>query len=727
MASGDFKLDAQLRAVTVPCGLLERLLMLPYADDDGLDEAARDVDLPEGLLQRLVAIPMADDDGLDEALRDVPVPYELQTSFRRHAHRAGVHRRGRPMDRAMRISRIAMAMSLIVAVTLSLGSAFFMSWLLNQKVASGPGPSVATNDRPVPPKEPPLETSWGSLATDDSSGHSVSTKSAASREIDLASLESAADRAAREQLALGTMPAGADPLASPAAGKLPVYHSSSWDDLPELPWRPTSLTPHGLDWPLVPEANRSHIIKYGIHPFVVPQAGSVLQSCAVPLAVEPASYELTRRYLERNELPPPGAVKSEDFLAAMDYGYPKPANRGLGLTVAGGPSPISDDAYSLLQLGVQAWQGDVTKHAPLHLVFLVDTSMSMRWGSRLEIVRRALVGLPDLLGPQDRVSLVTFNQAAHVLVEDLGREAMSQFRAAADSLAADGSTNFASGLRETCSVARESLGSNRPQVRMVLLTDGLLDLDPATADKVQQQLADAAREKIRLDVIDLGQQQKVPDPQLTAMSKAGQGSVHRATSAEQIRWALREIVTGRPQLVAKSARLHVTFNPKTVLEYRIIGHESGEWAGMLPGSVEADFQEGQAATGLFELRLAPDGPSEVARVELTWYIPDGERTPFGEAMKKTVAVVRRQQFAATSSAPWLQQATVAAYTAEVLRHSPFIFVRHPDVKLPRALNRALDLSLEVDSRVAQKPSYQEFVELIRQEMKAHAPRRTVKD
>jgi hypothetical protein len=321
-----------------------------------------------------------------------------------------------------------------------------------------------------------------------------------------------------------------------------------------------------------------------------------------------------------------------------------------------------------------------------------------------------------------------------VLVEDLGREAMSQFRAAADSLAAEGSTNFTGGLLEATSVARESLGSNRPQapvmqVRMVLLTDGLLDLDPATAEKVQKQLADAAREKIRLDVIDLGQQQKDADPQLAAMSKAGQGGVHRATSADQIRWALREIVTGRPQLVARAARLHVTFNSKAVLEYRIIGHESGDWAGMLPGTVEADFQEGQSATGLFELRLAPNGPPDVARVDLTWYVPEGERTLAGNSMQKIVAVVRRQQFAAemTSSAPWLQQATVAAYTAEVLRHSPFIFTRHPDVKPPRALHRAHELALDVDSRVAQKPSYQEFVEMIRQEMKSHPARRAVKD
>ena len=105
MASGDFKLDAQLRAVTVPSGLLERLMALPYADDAGLDEATRANEVPEGLLQRLAVIPLADDDaGLDEALRNVTVPRELEMSFHRHAHRIRGRRKLRPIDRELAAS-----------------------------------------------------------------------------------------------------------------------------------------------------------------------------------------------------------------------------------------------------------------------------------------------------------------------------------------------------------------------------------------------------------------------------------------------------------------------------------------------------------------------------------------------------------------------------------------------------------------------------------------------
>ena len=110
--------------------------------------------------------------------------------------------------------------------------------------------------------------------------------------------------------------------------------------------------------------------------------------------MDPSSYELARSYLERNEFPPADRVRTEEFLAAVDYNFPKPKNQDLGLIMAGGPSPISGEGFCLLQVGVQARQIDNAKHSPVHLVLLIDTSTSMLWGSRMEIVRRALGDLP---------------------------------------------------------------------------------------------------------------------------------------------------------------------------------------------------------------------------------------------------------------------------------------------------------------------------------------------
>jgi len=265
-------------------------------------------------------------------------------------------------------------------------------------------------------------------------------------------------------------------------------------------------------------------------------------------------------------------------------------------------------------------------------------------------------------------------------------------------------------------------------VRVVLLTDGLLDLEPATLQKIGQQVAQAAAQNIPLDMIDLGQQ-KEADPQMASLAEEGRGTAHRAISAEQVRWALREIVTGRSQVVARSARLQVTFNPKSVLEYRLVGHESGDWGSLLPSPLEADFHEGQTATALFEVRLAPNGPNDLASVDLTWYAPDGEKTQAGKTAQKIRATIERKHFAAslTSSAPALQEAAVVAYAAEVLRHSPFIFHPHTRLSMQAALLRAVELANQVDSRVQRLPSFEEFVALVQQEVKAHPAKHPVKE
>ncbi|MGO9114926.1 MAG: VWA domain-containing protein [Thermoguttaceae bacterium] len=733
MSSADTRLDAQLRQVPLPDGLMDRLMALPLAGDDGIDELLRDVAVPPGLSQQLQAAALAEDDALDEALRDVPLPEDLVASCRYYARPYLSRLKGRQArDRALRISRIAMAASLILAVTLSLGSAMLLSVALN-----GSSSQVAKHD-PVPPAPPavdekPLESSWRMIA-DDSSGPGGSFGPGGrpsplgddKREIELAEIQPSGVLSSGDLAESATMPRGFDPMALPA-GVL-GYRPNNWDNLPDLPRRVADLVPHGLDWPLEKGANRPFLVLTGFHPFVSPAASERLQRCPVPLAIEPSSYELAQRYLERNEWPPIDRLRTEEFLAAVDYNFPKPKDQSLGLIVAGGPSPLRGEGFSLLQVGVQARQTDYARHAPLHLVLLIDTSTSMRWGSRIEIIRRALRDLPGIVDAEDRLSLVIFNQAAHVLVENLRRDASLPFAAAADSLSAEGATNIVAGLEQAYGVARSTLGPGQPAVRVVLLTDGLLDLEPATAEKIEQQAARAVGQNIPLDVIDLGQQKDV-DPQVASLAREGRGTVHRAISAEQVRWALREIVTGRSQLVARAARLQVVFNPKSVLEYRLLGHESRDWDGLLPGPLEADFHEGQAATALFEVRLAPDGPNDLASAELTWYAPAGEKTLASKPTQTARTMIERKHFAAslTTSAASLQEAAVVAYAVEVLRHSPFIFQRQPGLTMPAALFRAVDLSGQVDSRLQLRPSFDEFVTLVRQEAKAHPAKRSVKD
>jgi Ca-activated chloride channel family protein len=460
----------------------------------------------------------------------------------------------------------------------------------------------------------------------------------------------------------------------------------------------------------------------------LPAADPQLQSLVVPLNAGTASYELTRRYLEgeiktrgrkgkEGDWPPHDQVRTEDFINALNeaYDYPRPDRQALGLSIVAGPSPFRGPGYCLVQVGVQARSAPAQKRQPVHLVIAIDTSGSMQWGGRVEMVQRALRELIKQVEPDDRLSLVSFSDRAQVLVEDAGPAEVGHFLAAVDWLSAGGTTNSTAGLGDAFATAQQQNSPQRP-ARVVLLTDGLLELgtDPKVTAVLQQRVMDAAARGLPLHVIDLGQG-TYTDPDLASLALSGQGTVHRAESAEQIRWSLQEILTGRSQIVAHGAQLKVAFNPKTVLEYRLLGYELGP-GGAAPS--RTDFRDGQSSTVLYEIRLALNAGGQVATAELMWYGMDANR-PNERDQQRAARALDVKEFAASfdKAAPSLQAAALVAQTAEIFRRSPF--VRHLRGG-PTPMHLVEQMARQADSHLYQRAAFTEFLSML--ELATKSPR-----
>jgi len=129
------------------------------------------------------------------------------------------------------------------------------------------------------------------------------------------------------------------------------------------------------------------------------------------LDVDNASYTMTRAYLDRGELPPPEAVRVEEFLNVLphDYAPPEPARRGeerpeppaLAVHLAAAPSPFGEGLV-LLRVGIKAREVAAVDRKPAVLTFVVDVSGSMGDSGRLEMVKRALHELLDQMRDDDR-------------------------------------------------------------------------------------------------------------------------------------------------------------------------------------------------------------------------------------------------------------------------------------------------------------------------------------
>ncbi|CAL4928991.1 unnamed protein product [Urochloa decumbens] len=120
-----------------------------------------------------------------------------------------------------------------------------------------------------------------------------------------------------------------------------------------------------------------------------------------------------------------------------------------------------------------AASGDDAPRAPLDLVTVLDVSGSMRRG-KLALVKQAMGFVIDSLGPDDRLSVVSFSSAARRVTrllrmsDTIGKGLASE---AVGSLTACGGTNIADGLRTAAKVLDDRRCRNAVS-SVILLSDG---------------------------------------------------------------------------------------------------------------------------------------------------------------------------------------------------------------------------------------------------------------
>lgn len=675
--------------------------------DAWLDGRLREVPAPPGLWQRLRQIPVASDRELDAALRDVPVPRHLQ---------ARLERFGRRRARLMQVGQTALATSLVIAIGLCYVGAMLGFGLTVYRLPGAPPPRLISQATLRLVFEPPEvrqvgqdhdgETA-GAFDPGETSGLDTAQLAPNAPEFTLVAYRPPPHSVLSEMrqfFAGPDNPSGLDPTEDRLLAEWRVLFAPGVAGaLPELE-EPPALVRKGVQVPLIDGVDARCLIQTGFNPFISPSAHTRLQSFVVPLAADTSSYDLAREFLRQGRLPPPDQLRTEEFLAAIDYGLPCPEDEAMGLHMMGGPSPFWPGNRWLLQVGVRGREIPDGDRPGTHLTLAVDVSASMGREGRLEIVRRAVRRLGQRIAPEDRISLVTFSQHARLIAEDMGREANHRLHAAIDSLALADSTDMVAGLRQAYAVAYRKLGDQECANRVVLLTDALTSFDHVTAQRLQERLAEPVARGITLHIIRLRGEERYGqvNAALAGFAHAGGGTVHWVTNTDQLVSVLRGILTGKPQLVAREAGLKVTFDPRSVAAYRLLGHEVAD----VPAEAEVDFYAGQTAVALFEVQLKPTAKSEVAAAELTWRDPSTGQP--GVLTRR----IRRGQFALTmtTAALSVQAAAVAAEAAEVLQRSPFVQRGSMAACLARVSERARYL----DPRLCESPAIEELVQLLKQ-------------
>ena len=439
---------------------------------------------------------------------------------------------------------------------------------------------------------------------------------------------------------------------------------------------------------------------YGTNPFVDTEDDA---RSTFGLDVDTGSYTLARSYLERGHLPPPEAIRVEEFLNYFDYGDPAPRRGEFALTTEGAPSPWArGPRYQLLRIGLHGRQVDPADRRDSTLIFVVDVSGSMARDDRIGLVKRSLRLLLDQLGPGDRVGLVTYGSHGQVLLEPTGD--LPAVRRAIDRLTTGGSTNAEEGLVLAYELARrhdwpESL------TRLVLCSDGVANVGRTGPESILERVGREAAQGIELTTVGFGMG-NYNDVLMEQLADQGDGNYAYVDSLAEARRIFVESLTGTLQTIATDAKIQVEFDPRAVSRYRLLGYENRDVPDdrFRDDSVDAgEIGAGHRVTALYEIKLA-EGASRrgrLAEVRLRY-----RSRATGQVVEESLEV-RRSDLATSwrAASPSLRLAALAAELAEVLKGSYWARDRSPEELRRRAA--------EVQRAFAADPDAAELVRLAR--------------
>jgi Ca-activated chloride channel family protein len=668
MSSRDAWIDDDLRNVVLPSDLLTKLNAIAALDDAELDRALVDVPVSASLLDRLRSIGSLDEVDVEDELRHVPAPVALAEKLK------GIPAAlGRIGTAKAAFRWLSIAASLFVAATIGYLAAI-SPWLFGHRDGTMRESSPAVAQRrpavstPIDQKAEPIATGPQLAAGKRPQASRIDEPPASPPEV-TPSVESSSAVAANPVSPPVPSNQRSNVTASDAfASGTPLGAGVSNDPLPRLESLPAPVW-RGLTPPRDRGYDLMFQLKHGVHPFVSPAASPALVASSVPVVTSTDSFDEIADLVAHRSLPPAHKVRTEEFLAAMDYGFARPEHDALGIRTALGPSAFGMPGSAMLQVAAQA--KDLTdQHQPAHLILIIDTSASMLWEGRWNRVRQGIHGYIEHMGPDDRLSLVAVGEKASVLTTAQSKvEALKSLELLPAQPSAR-AVNVVDGLDMAGEVVTRA-GSGLP-TGIALLTDGMLQLAEPMNERFESAVQKATGNGQRFEVLDVRQEETIDDELARLASAAdgkakSSGQVMHAKTAADLRWHLAGIADDRSQLIASRAAIKVTFKPESVAMYRLLGHEATSVAGLISTSIEADLRAGEAATGLFELILRPDGDETIANVEVSWHDPRSGRK---HTSRQTVS---RLQLAPTfhQSAMSLQLAALSAQTAEILRNSPF--------------------------------------------------------
>ncbi|MGD9368700.1 MAG: VWA domain-containing protein [Desulfobacteraceae bacterium] len=323
--------------------------------------------------------------------------------------------------------------------------------------------------------------------------------------------------------------------------------------------------------------------------------------------VDTASYSNLRRFINMSRMPPKDAARIEEMINYFDYDYPEPhGEHPFSIVTEVGPCPWND-RNNLVHIGIQGKRLNYDDLKPANLVFLIDSSGSMRDRNKLPLLKRSFKLLLDELGEQDRIAIVAYAGSAGLVLPPTAAIQKERIISALDKLNAGGSTAGGAGIRLAYEVAGRNLIRNGNN-RVILATDGDFNVGVSSTADLVRIIEEKRKLGVYLTIIGFGMG-NYKDGRMEQISNAGNGNYFYIDNIREAEKVFVREMRANMFTIAGDVKIQIEFNPTKVAAWRLIGYENRVLAKEDFDDDTKDAGElgaGHTVTALYEI-VPPDG------------------------------------------------------------------------------------------------------------------------
>lgn len=192
--------------------------------------------------------------------------------------------------------------------------------------------------------------------------------------------------------------------------------------------------------------------------------------------------------------------------------------------------------------------------APVNLALVIDRSGSMS-GAPLEEAKRCVRMIIDRLGPDDRASLVVYDNGVDVLVPSQAVRDKATFHAAIRGITTGGMTALHAGWAKGAEQAALGLDRGRMLSRVLILSDGQANEGLTDPGQIGAQCAEMAAAGVSTSTYGLGN--GFNEDLMGAMARQGRGNAYYGDTADDLLEPFQQEFDLLSSLCARQLRLHL--------------------------------------------------------------------------------------------------------------------------------------------------------------------------